>query len=73
MYPLARLMSDPDYFVLGRDINLARGYIVDAFHALFWPGLAIFFLVVGFISLHVGLKNTFLDHLDSSRLSENNR
>jgi len=57
--------SDPRYFGLGRDVDLARAHIIDAFHALFWPGLYIFFLVVGFVSLHVGLKNTFLDHLDS--------
>lgn len=59
--------SDPRYFGLGRDVDLARGHITDAFHALFWPGLYLFFLIVGFISLHIGLKNTFLDHLDDSQ------
>jgi len=48
-----------DLIQLGNDVSQARVHMYDAFHAAYWPGLFIFFLGIGFVLLHMGLKNTF--------------
>lgn len=41
---------------LGNEISEARVHLYDAPWASLWPGLALYILVMGFISLHYGLK-----------------
>ena len=41
---------------LGDNIDDARQFLYLAPWAAFWPGLALFFLIIGFISLHLGMK-----------------
>ena len=48
--------SDPLIIQLGNSIGVARLHLFDAPWASLWPGLAIFVLVMGFFSLHYGLK-----------------
>ncbi len=48
--------SDPTLIQLGNDISRARQHLYDAPWASLWPGLALFVLVVGFVTLHYGLK-----------------
>jgi len=51
---------------LGYYISQAQAQIPTAPWAFLWPGAFIYFMVFGFIILHMGLKNTFLDRLNSS-------
>lgn len=48
--------SDPLIIQLGANISDARVMLYTAPWAVFWPGLALYVLVIGFISLHYGLK-----------------
>jgi ABC-type dipeptide/oligopeptide/nickel transport system permease subunit len=48
--------SDPTLIQLGNDISRARMHLYDAPWASLWPGLALFVLVLGFVTLHYGLK-----------------
>jgi peptide/nickel transport system permease protein len=48
--------SDPFLIHLGDNISVARTNLYMAPWASFWPGLALYVLVIGFISLHYGLK-----------------
>jgi ABC-type dipeptide/oligopeptide/nickel transport system permease subunit len=49
--------SDPSLLVkLGTNISEARIHLYDAPWAFLWPGLAIYASVIGFLTLHYGLK-----------------
>jgi len=48
--------SDPMFIQLGNDISRATMHLYDAPWASLWPGLALFVLVMGFVTLHYGLK-----------------
>jgi len=48
--------SDPSIVQLGNNISSAREYLFTAPWASFWPGLALYVLGMGFITLHYGLK-----------------
>ncbi|TET00088.1 MAG: hypothetical protein E3J90_04320 [Promethearchaeota archaeon] len=48
--------SPPQIITLGNSISIARMHLYDAPWAFFWPGLALFVLVMGFFTLHYGLK-----------------
>jgi peptide/nickel transport system permease protein len=51
-------------------ISLAIGHYNEPW-ALLWPGAFIYLIIFGFIALHIGLKNTFLDrNLKSPRITE---
>lgn len=52
---------------LGYQIYSSWIFLYIAFHASFWPALFIFFIVLGLILLHIGLKETLLDQSKSSR------
>ena len=47
---------DPLLVQLGDSISTARLHLYDATWASFWPSLALYVLVIGFITLHYGLK-----------------
>jgi ABC-type dipeptide/oligopeptide/nickel transport system permease component len=50
-------LSDPLLSVqLGSNVNSARDRLYNAPWASFWPGLAIYALAMGFLTLHYGLK-----------------
>lgn len=53
---------------LGSQISDGSAHIQIAPWATFWPSLFLFFVILGFILLHYGLKDTFIDLLESSRL-----
>lgn len=48
--------NDYTLIQLGDNINRARMHLYDAPWASFWPGLALYVIVIGFITLHYGLK-----------------
>lgn len=48
--------SDPLLVQLGNNVIDARYHLFDAPWAFFWPSLAIFASVMGFLALHYGLK-----------------
>jgi len=48
--------SDPLLVQLGNNVIDARSHLFDAPWAFFWPSLAIFAIVMGFLALHYGLK-----------------
>lgn len=48
--------SDPMLVQLGSDISEARLHLYDAPWAFFFPGLGLYASVIGFITLHYGLK-----------------
>ena len=48
--------SDPMLVQLGNNVIDARYHLFDAPWAFFWPSLAIFASVMGFLTLHYGLK-----------------
>jgi len=63
--PIAFLVIEGQRVVnLGFYINETRAQIFAAPWAIFWPGVFIFLIVGGFILLHMGLKNAFLDRFD---------
>jgi ABC-type dipeptide/oligopeptide/nickel transport system permease component len=52
-------------------INLALAHKYNEPWAILWPGAFIYLTVFGFIALHIGLKNTFLDrNLKSPRITD---
>jgi ABC-type dipeptide/oligopeptide/nickel transport system permease component len=48
--------SDPLIIQLGDSIKLARSFVYFAPWASLWPGLALYVLMMGFFTLHYGLK-----------------
>ena len=48
--------SDPLLVQLGNNVIDAGSHLFDAPWAFFWPSLAIFASVMGFLALHYGLK-----------------
>ena len=48
--------TNPLLITLGNNINSARFHLYDAPWASLWPGLAIYASVIGFLTLHYGLK-----------------
>jgi len=48
--------SDPLLIQLGDSINRARSFVYFAPWASLWPGLALYVLMMGFFTLHYGLK-----------------
>ncbi len=49
--------SDLSMIEWGRDINMARGYLIPAPWASLWPGLMILFTVLGFMLVGDGLRD----------------
>ena len=49
-------LSDPLLIQLGSNIRTASLYLYTAPWAFIWPGLALYVLVIGFFTLHYGLK-----------------
>jgi peptide/nickel transport system permease protein len=49
--------SDPHLIEWGRDIDIGRGHLVDAWWASFWPGFMIILTVLGFMLLGDGLRD----------------
>ena len=48
-------VTDETILQLGVDINYGRGHW-GAYYAVFWPGLFIFLIILGFILLHEGIE-----------------
>ena len=48
--------SDPLIIQLGDSVNRARNHVYFAPWASLWPGLALYILMIGFFTLHYGLK-----------------
>lgn len=67
------LTNSPPLITWGDDLAEARLHLSDAPNASFWPGLFMFITPLGFILLHYGLKNVFLDKWNSLMLTENYR
>ncbi|MHA1297778.1 MAG: ABC transporter permease subunit, partial [Promethearchaeota archaeon] len=49
--------SDPSLIEWGRDISIARGRLINAPWASFWPGFMIMLTVLGFMLLGDGLRD----------------
>ncbi|MFX0138877.1 MAG: ABC transporter permease, partial [Candidatus Hodarchaeota archaeon] len=49
--------SDPTLIEWGRDIDIARGHLINAPWAAMWPGLMILITVLGFMLLGDGLRD----------------
>ena len=60
--------SDPSIVQLGTEISTARNFLYVAPWASFWPGLALYVLIIGFFTLHYGLKEPI--PIDLRRLSK---
>jgi len=67
------LTYSPPFITWGDDLAEARLFLQTAPWASLWPGLFIFITTFGFILLHYGLKNIFLDKWNLSILTENYR
>lgn len=48
--------SDNSIIQLGYVFYLSRANLINAFHAVFWPGLTIFSILLSFLLLHIGLQ-----------------
>jgi len=48
--------SDMNVIQLGNVFSSAQSHFATAFHAVFWPGLAIFCILFSFLLLHIGLQ-----------------
>ena len=51
-------LLNPMTIQLGADINAARDYLYSAPWAVFYPGIAIFLLIIGFYLLYAGLQKS---------------
>lgn len=58
---------------LGTQISDGSAHVQIAPWTTFWPSLFLFFIMLGFIMLHYGLKDTFLEGLESTRVFENEK